>query len=415
MWPEVAAQVGADGVLGQRGGTAVERSGRAGPQGAVERVRHVEVKVVEAAGVGQIPFGPAVRRALGAQRGSKVRDPRLNARQESLRVNLRQVPLVVSTPEKGACTAVAPVDVAMGVQAGVAARHLRVPRQHGVLRIGIAKMRVDAATVQCIRAGAVRGAPVAQFGRQVNEAVARQRRAVKHCRLALQAIPSRRAAPAQLGLAGMPIALEHDIDDARDGIGAVLRRGAVAQHLDPLDCQQRDGVQVRAGAAAADGAIGVQQGTLVQALTVHQHQHLVRVERAQRERRRMIRTVRYGGAGVIEARHKRRQRLRQPAWAHGLQLLRGIDIGRNDGIERTVRAVARTHVSLRRNLHAHQLIQRQFVPIIPRGRRVGQGGGAGSPQGQETQESLHGWLLRSTVAMDNSGAPMCSPVFTAAS
>ena len=303
----------------------------------------------------------------------------------------------------------------MGVQAGVATRHLRVPPQHGVLRIGIAKVSVDAATVECIRAGAVRGTSVAQFGRQVDEAVARQRRAVKQCRLALQAVPRRRASPAQLGLADMPIALEHDIDDARDGIGAVLRRSAVAQHLDPLDCQQRDGVQVRAGAAAADGAIGVQQGTLVQALTVHQHQHLVRVERAQRERRRMVRTVRYGGTGVIEARHKRRQRLRQSAGAHGLQLLRGINIGGNDGVERTVRAVARAHVGLRRNLHTHQFIQRQFVPIIPRARRVGQGGGAGCPQGQETQESLHGWPPRSTVAMDNRGAPMCSPAFTAAS
>src|SRR3546814_6920885 len=40
--------------------------------------------------------------------------------------------------------------------------------------------------------------------------------------------------------------LELDVDDAGDGVGAILRRGAVAQHLDPLDRDRRNRVHVDA-------------------------------------------------------------------------------------------------------------------------------------------------------------------------
>src|SRR3546814_4611478 len=45
--------------------------------------------------------------------------------------------------------------------------------------------------------------------------------------------------------------LELDVDDAGDGVGAILRRGAVAQHLDPLDRDRRNRVHVDARRAAA--------------------------------------------------------------------------------------------------------------------------------------------------------------------
>src|SRR5690606_14139959 len=44
-----------------------------------------------------------------------------------------------------------------------------------------------------------------------------------------------------------------EVDDASDGVGAVHRRGAVAQHLDPVDGGERDRVEVHRAALEAVG------------------------------------------------------------------------------------------------------------------------------------------------------------------
>ena len=76
-----------------------------------------------------------------------------------------------------------------------------------------------------------------------------------------------------------------DVDDAGDRVRAILRGGAVAQHLDPRQiAMRRDQVHVDRGAAAADRAVDVEQRRDVAALAVDQHQGLVGAEAAQGRR-----------------------------------------------------------------------------------------------------------------------------------
>ncbi len=79
--------------------------------------------------------------------------------------------------------------------------------------------------------------------------------------------------------------LEDEIHHAGDGVGAVLGRGAVTQHLDAIDGARRDRVQVHA-AGARPGTVGegVDQGRLVPPLAVDQHQRVVGAQTPQRER-----------------------------------------------------------------------------------------------------------------------------------
>ena len=77
-------------------------------------------------------------------------------------------------------------------------------------------------------------------------------------------------------------ASELDVDHAGDRVRSILRRGAVAQHLDAADREARDQVEVDRRAAAADRAVDVEQRRNVAALAVDQDQGLVRAEAAQR-------------------------------------------------------------------------------------------------------------------------------------
>ena len=77
-------------------------------------------------------------------------------------------------------------------------------------------------------------------------------------------------------------AFEADVDHPGDGIGPILRRGAVAKHFDPLDRQRRDQIHVDRRAAATDRAVDIEQGRDVAPLAVDQHQGLVGAEPAQR-------------------------------------------------------------------------------------------------------------------------------------
>ncbi|MNS57803.1 hypothetical protein D3C72_907020 [compost metagenome] len=70
--------------------------------------------------------------------------------------------------------------------------------------------------------------------------------------------------------------VENDVDHAGDGVGTVLRRGAVAQHFDALDGGHGNLRQVGRLRAAR-----TQQGAAVETLAVNQHQGLVRRQAAQ--------------------------------------------------------------------------------------------------------------------------------------
>ncbi|CRP40003.1 hypothetical protein PAERUG_E5_London_17_VIM_2_12_12_00506 [Pseudomonas aeruginosa] len=114
--------------------------------------------------------------------------------------------------------------------------------------------------------------------------------------------------------------LEDDIDHPGDGVRAVLRRGAVAQHLDALDGGERDGIQVDPGGAALQPAADIDVGGLVTALAVHQHQHVVGTQAAQRLRVGQRRSV--VGLGLARQRGQQaHQGVAQVAAATVAQLL----------------------------------------------------------------------------------------------
>jgi len=78
------------------------------------------------------------------------------------------------------------------------------------------------------------------------------------------------------GVQAVILIFEHDVDHAGDGVGAVLRRGAVFQHLDVSDGAGRDHIQIdRVHAAGVVAAVGDQRA-VVAALTVHQNKGIGR-------------------------------------------------------------------------------------------------------------------------------------------
>ena len=105
-------------------------------------------------------------------------------------------------------------------------------------------------------------------------------------------------------------ALEDQVDDARDGVRAVLRRRAVAQHLDAFDRRDRDRVHVGAGGAPADRIEHMHQGAVVAALAVDEHERLVRAQAPERRGPHRVRAVRDGRTREVE---RRRQHLQRPA------------------------------------------------------------------------------------------------------
>ena len=80
--------------------------------------------------------------------------------------------------------------------------------------------------------------------------------------------------------------LQDDVDDTRDRIRAVLRRGAIAQDLDPLDRRGGERREVHALRALVDRSqrceLQVHEGGAMPARAVHQHQGVIGREVAQR-------------------------------------------------------------------------------------------------------------------------------------
>ncbi len=74
--------------------------------------------------------------------------------------------------------------------------------------------------------------------------------------------------------------LQHDVDHATDGVGAILRRSTITQDLHMVHQRGGDHVQVdRLRAGVEVGAV-IEQGTVVPALAVDQHQYLVAIQAA---------------------------------------------------------------------------------------------------------------------------------------
>ena len=111
--------------------------------------------------------------------------------------------------------------------------------------------------------------------------------------------------------------LQHHVDDARDRVRPVLRRGAVAQHVDAVDGARGNGVEIDAGRPGAHAVReGVDERHLMTAPAVDEHQRLIGREAAQRERPHDV--VRVGDALMREV-HRRCQRLQNlPGLGHAL-------------------------------------------------------------------------------------------------
>ena len=78
-----------------------------------------------------------------------------------------------------------------------------------------------------------------------------------------------------LSAAARPCLAQTEVHDARDRIGAILCRSAVAQHLDAVECDRRNGIEIDRRRTAPHRAIGVQQRRGVATNAVDQHQRLV--------------------------------------------------------------------------------------------------------------------------------------------
>jgi hypothetical protein len=191
------------------------------------------------------------------------------------------------------------------------------------------------------RAGAVGFAAVAVFAGEVDEAAVADLEAgvgaaVQHAAVAFIGLPGFEAHHRGVGLRP-----QDDVDHAGNRIGAVLRRGAVAQHFDAVDRGHRDRVDVGTRGTAADGLLHVDQRLLVAALAVDQHEDLVGAEGAQRRGAQDVGAVADEGAGEIEARLEHLQDLTHFLHAGLAQLFAGDHVDRRGGFRRRAPACAR--------------------------------------------------------------------------
>ena len=147
------------------------------------------------------------------------------------------------------------------------------------------------------RPGAVGLAPGQKLAGHVHEALRAQLHAAVGAQLELLAVALRGDPGLGVGVEGIDVVLEDDVEDAGDGVRAVLRGGAVAQHLDPGDGAGRDGVEIHAHGAAV---VEVDQRALLAPLAVDQHEHVLRAQAAQAGRVDVIGPVRDGEVRRVE-------------------------------------------------------------------------------------------------------------------
>ena len=114
---------------------------------------------------------------------------------------------------------------------------------------------------------------------------------------------------------------EDDVDHPGDGVRAVLGRGAVTQDLDMIDQRGGDHVEVDRLRAGVQRRAVVEQGAVVAALAVDQHQHLVAVQAAQADGPHHRRGTVAGRCRQVDGRQHAVQGAGQVRLAGGQQLL----------------------------------------------------------------------------------------------
>ena len=154
---------------------------------------------------------------------------------------------------------------------------------------------------------------VLRLRRQAEERIRERREADVGAGVARVAAAVAVAAAVDVARHAAVVRLEDDVHDAGDGIRAVLRGGAVLQHLDVVDGGDGNVVQVGRRAALVRAAQHGQVRRAVAALAVHEHQRIVRRQPAQPRRQRHV-----GHVAAERLRRQRRQILRQRLQQVGL-------------------------------------------------------------------------------------------------
>ncbi len=153
-----------------------------------------------------------------------------------------------------------------------------------------------------VRAGAVGILPVGVFARQVDKSALADFEAVVGPKLYRSTVVDRRVGASGQSVEGIDcvvlgvssvvkavgsigreacLLFKNNVDNTRNGVGAVLRRRTVAQNLDAIDGRGQNGVHVRADRPAVDRAVDVDQRRLMASLAVDKHQQLVGAQAAQ--------------------------------------------------------------------------------------------------------------------------------------
>jgi len=186
-------------------------------------------------------------------------------------------------------------DVVSGVVFGVVKVELRIAVELVLIRITLSfrdvavresetRQRVAVDVLQSAVADAeICAVVVTFFQRDVQPAVLAERHALVEAPTGRRALAVVVLARGGVEHAAGRILLQDDVHNAGDGVGAILRRGAVGQHFDVVDRVDRDEAEVsrrraRVRAAAVDREV---RGGMA-ALAVDQHQGIVRTQTPQR-------------------------------------------------------------------------------------------------------------------------------------
>ncbi|KAI1698000.1 hypothetical protein Ddc_19394 [Ditylenchus destructor] len=286
---DLARQVGIeDGLLvGQPAGVEARRAGRA--QRVVGGVGDVDVEAVAAVIDADVP-APAGGLAARAEHRADVGAGAVLQRQEALRIERgdavgRRGGL--RAPESGA-DRIASAEGGDGVdlrEIGLAP--LRIDDGRLLRAVGIAEAVVDQAaarlggSVAGVDAGAVGALLMTGLDGQSGPALVAERQTQARRGGAAPAVTGVGLTGFEADVAAGRALAQHDVDDACNGVRAVLRGGAVAKDLDVIDGGERNGVQVHRRGAAALCAVDVDDGGGVTPLAVDQDQGLVGRQTAQ--------------------------------------------------------------------------------------------------------------------------------------
>ena len=326
---EQAREGGVAHELGQLQPAGLEGGGRGVAQRGVQGVAQVVAQAVGGGALAQV-HGPAAESQVEAQHGGAVLnagvDVGLVAQAKAFligeveRVGTGQhprghglaAPVVVSAErvepgrgrERHPGVEHAPVveDAGVAVALAVVEGRLAVGQQEGVFPRFHRREHGPGVQVAGVGGGGGEAALVHLAG-QVQEAALAQLQALVQAQAGVVAEAGAVQAVVQQHVAAVVVAFQGEVHHARNGVGAVLGGGAVAQNFHPVHRVGRNRVQVGGRTAQAAAAQQVYQGRRMAAAAVHEHQHLVHAQAAQAEAVHVVGAVGRVFAVRVEGRH----------------------------------------------------------------------------------------------------------------